>query len=190
MYQKQKLYRWGLPTGLGLVLTLFGVIAIAVPLLATLEISWLLAVLFVVSGIIQLIHTFRFDPMRSRVGRFLLAALSIVAGVLILGNPISGAFAITLVMAFYFLVASVGRAALAFELRKSTRSKGWMIASSIISLFFGIYLIATLSTSSLVIPGLFLGVDLIFYGVTLVTLGVGLKKEGVIVELEWPKKSA
>ena len=185
----QTSYQWGLPSLLGVLLVLLGGIAIGVPLLATLEISWLMGAVFIVSGIAQMIHTFNFDPNRSRVGRFLLAGLSLVAGFLVLRNPVTGAFAITLVMAFYFLSASVGRIAIAFELGSGS-GRGWLVLSSAVSLFLGIYLISTLSTSSLVIPGLFLGVDLIMYGITFIALGLGLKRLGVIVESEWPTKAA
>jgi len=101
---------------------------------------------------------------------------------------ITGAFAITLVMAFYFLAASAGRGALALEFRGGT-GRGWLAFSAVVSLFLGIYLISTISTSSLTIPGLFLGVDLIIYGITLITLGAGLKKYNVI-ESVWPTKAA
>jgi len=187
MNEKTKV-QWGVPVALGLLLTILGMIAIAVPFLATLEISWLMGALFIVSGFAQLIHVFQFDPNRSRVGRLLLSALSIVAGLLVLRNPITGAFAITLVMAFYFLAASAGRGALALEFRGGT-GRGWLAFSAVVSLFLGIYLISTISTSSLTIPGLFLGVDLIIYGITLITLGAGLKKYNVI-ESVWPTKAA
>ena len=189
MSQNSNRYPWGLPTVLGLLLIVLGGFAIAVPFIATLEISWLMGTLFIISGVTQLFHTFQFDPMRSRVGRLLLAALSVVAGVLVLRNPITGAFAITLVMAFYFLAASVGRAALAFELGRGT-GKGWLAFSSVISLFLGIYLLSTLLVSSLTIPVIFLGVDLIFYGVALITLGVGAKHYGLSAEPSWPSKVA
>jgi uncharacterized membrane protein HdeD (DUF308 family) len=189
MYEKPRRYPWGLPVALGLFLIILGGIAIAAPLLATFELSWLLGVVFIISGITQLIHTFRFDPNRSKVGRLMLAALAIVAGILVLGRPVTGAFAITLVMAFYFLATSFGRAALAFEFRNGT-GKGWLAFSAIVSLFLGVYLLATLSTSSLVIPGLFLGVDLIFFGITLMTIGAGLRSFGVVIEPGWPRKVA
>ena len=177
------------PTLLGLLLLLLGGLAIAVPLLATIEISWFISVLFIVSGIMQLIHTFQFDPMRSKVGRILLAALSIVTGVLVLRNPIASAFVMTFLMAFYFLAAFIGRAALALELNNGN-GKGWLAFSSIVSLFIGIYLMSNLSSNALLIPGLFLGVDLIFYGIAFITVGISGMPFGTSINSIHSRKAA
>jgi uncharacterized membrane protein HdeD (DUF308 family) len=112
-----------------------------------------------------------------------------VAGLLVTRNPIIGASAITLVLAFYFLAASVGRLGIAYESLPGN-GRSWLFLSSAVSLLLGIYLITTLSVSSLVIPGLLLGLDLIIYGITLITLGTALRKNRVVNEPEEPSKAA
>jgi uncharacterized membrane protein HdeD (DUF308 family) len=153
---------------------LLGGISIAVPILATVEISLLLGALFIISGIAQLIHIFKVVPTRNKIYPVFIAGLSLLAGVLVFRSPMTGAVTITLIMAFYFLAASVGRAVLAFEITGGSE-KIWLALSSIVSLFLGGYLIFTLPSSSLLIPGLFLGVDLIFYGITLIALTASLR---------------
>lgn len=91
MNHKVKFFQTKSQTILGLLFLLLGGLAIAVPLLATIEISWLIGVLFIASGITQLFHTFQFDLMQSKVDQILLAALSIVTGALVLLNPIASA---------------------------------------------------------------------------------------------------
>lgn len=168
-----------LPIVLGIVLILLGGISMAAPLMVTIEIAWWMGVLLIVSGVAQVIHIYKHDPMRSRVGRIFLSALSIITGLLVMRDPLTGAYVITLLMAFYFIAAAIARIALAFERRRGA-GKGWLVLSSIISLVLGVYLISTLSTSSMVIPGLFLGVDFIFYGIAFITAGGSIELNSVI----------
>ena len=69
---------------------ILGVIVIGAPILATIGISWLMGLSFVISSVAQLIHAFRFTKLRGWVSRYLLASLSVVAGVITLRNPIAG----------------------------------------------------------------------------------------------------
>ena len=176
--------RWAV--GLGALLIAMGIIAIALPVAATLEAAWLMGVILVVSGIAQLAHSFRFERARSGTFRVLMGGISIVAGILTLRNPIAGALVITIVMAFYLLVVSVGRALLAFEFRQMKGRVG-LVVSAVLALLLGSYLLSTLATSSLIIPGTFLGLDLIVYGVAFIALARGLKNVETKTRFDRPR---
>ena len=168
-------YTWEVPTVMGAFLILFGVIALAAPVATSIGLAWLLGVLFIASGIVQFLHAFRFLNQPGKVSRFLLAALSLAAGIVTVRNPIAGTTGITLVLALYLLVGAMGRGLLAAELRPR-REWGWMFVSSLISLALGVFLIVTLPVGSLVVPGVFFGVDLIFYGAAIIGLGMRLRR--------------
>jgi uncharacterized membrane protein HdeD (DUF308 family) len=181
--------RWGLPVFFGAFLVMLGVVAIAIPIATTVGISWALGLLLVVSGAAQLIQAFRFPSTRGWVSRFLLATISIVAGIIVVRNPIAGAIGMTLALGFYLLVNAVGRGLLALEF-KEISGRGWLVFSSLISFCLGVYVIATFPISSLIVPGTLFGVDLIFYGFSTVTLARGLHKTEIELETQWPRKKA
>ena len=154
---------------IGILLMFLGVLAIAIPVVATVQIAWLLGVVLIVSGIVQLIDGFRLSKERGRGwgSRCLLAGISLIAGIIMIRNPIAGAIGLTFTLAFYLLAGAVGKAVVVFE-HPGVPGRGWLVFSSLVSLFLGIYLLATLPISSLVVPGTILGVDLIFFGISLI----------------------
>lgn len=151
-----------------------GVAVLAAPRMATVEISFLLGFALVLSGIAQIVHAFRFTGSPGSGSRFTLAILSMVAGVLILGNPIAGAAGITLVLICFLLFGSVAKTIFAIE-AKGIHGRRWLIVSSIVSFCLGVYLLVTMRTSSLIVPGIFLGVDLIFFGASLMSFSGSLR---------------
>ncbi len=168
-------YSWEWPIGIGIFLIILGIVALAAPIATSVALAWLVGVLFISSGIAQLIHAFRCARERGTTGRFLLSALSIAAGIVIMRNPFLGTIGITMVLAFYLLVGAVGKWFLASDMRPA---KGWglLFVSSMISLVLGILLIVTLPATSLIVPGIFLGVDFIFYGSSLITFAFIARK--------------
>ena len=165
--------RWSV--AIGILLVIIGIFSISLPIVTTLSISWLLGIGFIASGLAQVIHIFTREKDRGRLSRFLLSALSIIAGVLVLRNLLVGAMAITLSVAFYFLASAVGRGLLLYEWG-SFKGRGWLIFSSAISFFLGVYLILNFPVASIYIPGLFFGVDLVFYGFSLIAFAIAQKK--------------
>src|SRR4051812_37735825 len=102
-------YGWEILLGLGMLLIVFGVIALAAPVVTSLTLSVLLGVVLVASGIAQLIHGVRVPKEPGKVSRFLLAVVSIVAGGLTLRNPVAGAMGVTMAIAFYLLASAAGK---------------------------------------------------------------------------------
>ena len=162
---------------------------IGVSIIATLEIALLLGIALIISGAAQLFHISRFTRAWGWGSRLLLAAISIVAGVVILRNPMVGALAMTLAMASYFLLAAVGRAVLALEASEA-KGRTWLILSALVSFVLGLYLIGTLPVSSLYIPGTLLGIDLIFYGASLTALSANRRDETLSLEPHQTRKVA
>ena len=160
---------------IGIFLVLLGLLAVGLPVVTTLSIAWLLGVGFIASGLAQLFHVFSREGARGRLSHFLLSALSMIAGIVVLRNPLVGAMAITLFVAFYFLASAVGRWLLLYEWG-SFKGRGWLVFSSLISFVLGAYLIVNFPVYSLFIPGLFFGVDIVFYGFSLIAFGFTQKR--------------
>lgn len=169
-------HTWALTALMGVLLMILGAVVIGASTVATIAISWLMGLCLILGGVAQLFHTYRFRGLHSPVIRFLIAAVSVIAGVVILKSPIVGAVGITLALAIYLFFSAVTKAALAFEGNPAT-GRGWLIFSSLVSFFLGVCLFTTFPLTSWVIPGTLLGVDLIFYGLS-ITVMAGRVRRG------------
>ena len=175
MAVQERPFDWEGLIGVGTLFSILGVFALVAPVITSLGLAWLIGAIFLASGIALLVHAFRYLRDPGKVTRFMLAGLAIAAGLTIMRNPVAGSVAFTAVIAVYLLVSSVGRAVMAFEIRPD-KGWGWLLLSSGISFVLGFYLIAAFPTASLMVPGVFFGVDLILFGGSLVSLALGLKR--------------
>lgn len=162
----RKVYQGFWPVFYGITLVILGLVVMAAAGSFTIGIAWLMGIAFVFSGLVQVVHAFQLLHTRGRAGRFLLAALSLIGGVIMLRNPLVGAEGITLLLTFYLLFGGIAKGFMDYELGK-TYGRSWLICSSVVSVLLGGWLIATLPVSSLFIPGTLLGVDLFFQGFSL-----------------------
>jgi uncharacterized membrane protein HdeD (DUF308 family) len=69
----------------------------------------------------------------------------------------------------------MGKWLFASELRPA-KGWGWLFASALVSLTLGVLLIVSFPASSLIVPGIFFGIDLIFYGSSCVGTAFTLRK--------------
>src|SRR5215831_14868113 len=167
--------------GLGIFLVVLGIVAVgaavATTLISVIMLGWILLAgsigLAVVSFLI------------GRWGGFLLtlaaAALSAIAGITLLENPLIGAAAITLIIATILIVAGIYRSIASIAMRYP--NWGWSLANGIITLVLGAILLRHLPTASLYFLGLLIGIDLIFHGISWIGFGAGVHRVASRVEL-------
>jgi uncharacterized membrane protein HdeD (DUF308 family) len=82
---------------------------------------------------------------------------------------VTGAESLTVVLTLYFLASGIGKGLLSQEARH-VASSGWLLLSALASLLMAFFLIATFPASSLWVPGIFFGLDLMLYGLALIAL--------------------
>lgn len=146
-----------------------GVLAIILPVIATLAATLLFGALLTVSGVVECIAAIRSRGAGRIALRLFMGLIAVAAGLVLLFEPLSGAVALTLLLSAYFVAAGLFRMFLAWALRESG-SWGWMLASGLLSLALGVLILSGLPGSALWILGLLIGVDLIFYGATLIAI--------------------
>lgn len=168
-------YSWEWAIGLGVLMLIFGIVAVAAPFSASIGLAWLIGALLLATGVAQLVHAIRFARAPGRVSNFTFAILSLVAGALVFRNPIVGAAGVTAVIAFYLLVGGISKSMLSADLYPL---KGWgtLLISSLLSIALGVILLVTFPTTSLFVPGMFFGIDLLFLGGSTIGFALSLRK--------------
>lgn len=153
----------------GVVLILLGLGAILVPGIATLAIEILVGWLLVASGIFGLISVFQAGSASPGFWWNLLTAiLFLLAGGVLLWNPIAGALTLTIVLAAYMLATGFTKIVMAFNYRSAIpQAWGWVLFSAIVDIALGLIIVAGLPGSAIWVIGLLVGINLLFTGVAL-----------------------
>lgn len=160
--------RWVLYLLAGVSL-LTGVLAILLPLMGTLAAVVAVGVSLLVAGILGTLAAFRERGGWQMASALALALLSLVAGVLMLAQPLVGVFALTTLFIAWLLVGG-GYRLWAGLAGKGRRGAGWMVASGVLALALAVLLWAGLPENAVWVPGLVFGLDLVFWGALLFVL--------------------
>ena len=165
---------WGWLFGLGIVLVVLGVLAIALPAIATLAVGIFIGWLLVIGGVVQLAHAFGERRWRGFLLHFLGGLLYLVVGGLILTDPFRGALALTILLAAFLVVEGIFQVLLALRIRPF-RNWGWVLASGLITLLLGILIFAGWPSTALWVIGLLVGIHLLTSGIALIMLGLAAR---------------
>ena len=146
-----------------------GVVALAMPLVASLAANTVVAAMLLASGAVGLVTSFRKRDGGAIAIAFALSALAVATGVLMLLAPLAGVTALSLLIVAYFLAS--GAARIWYGLRHGEmRGRGWLIAAGALSVVLALMLWVGLPGAALWLPGVLLAIDLIVYGVLMISL--------------------
>ena len=119
----------------GIVLVVLGILAILVPMAASIAVTIILGWLFLVSGVVGLVTTFWARHAPGFWWALVSAVLAIAAGIVLLLWPVSGVVSLTLLLIVFFVIEGVASIMYAFEHKKDLSSRWvWMLVSGIIDL--------------------------------------------------------
>jgi len=161
----------------GILLVILGVLAIALPLLASIAITLFLGWMFLISGIAGLILTFWARQMPGFWWSIVSALLSLAAGILLVGWPGQGVISLTLVLGVFFVMEGVASIMYALEHRKELSGRwGWMVAAGILDLIISAMIITGLPGSAAWAIGLLVGINLVFGVATLIGMAAAARR--------------
>ena len=163
----------------GIVLVVFGAIAIVLPGIAALAVTVLLGWLFLFSGILGLVTTIWMRQLPGFWWSLLSALLAIITGVALLAWPFGGVLSLTLVLAVFFVIEGVASIMYALDHRREFTGRwGWMVASGVIDLLLAaLILVGFPGTASWAI-GLLVGINMLMGGVALMAMALHARTSG------------
>ena len=98
---------WRLLLFQGVVMVILGVLAVAVPAAATVVVEIYVGWLFLISVVVGLVVVFSAGSLPAFLWSLVTAALSVVAGILLIGRPAEGVVSLTLVLTAFFIAEGV-----------------------------------------------------------------------------------
>jgi uncharacterized membrane protein HdeD (DUF308 family) len=153
----------------GVVMIILGLAAIMLPGVASLATSIMVGWLLVAGGILGLISDFQAGTKAPGFWwNLLTAALYLIAGVVLLVNPIAAVLTLTIVLAAYMLATGFSKVLMAFHY-KNVIPKAWLwvLFSALVDIALGIIIVAGLPGTAIWVIGLLVGINLLFTGVAL-----------------------
>jgi uncharacterized membrane protein HdeD (DUF308 family) len=155
----------------GIILVILGILAIFIPVLATIGFTIFLGWIFVISGIAGLITTFGARQAPGFWWSLLSAILGIAAGIVLLIWPLTGAVSLTFVLIAFFIIEGVLSIMYALEhKRELTGQWGWMLFSGIIDLILAGIIFAGLPGTAFWALGLLVGINMLFGGASMIAI--------------------
>lgn len=166
--------------GLGLGLTVLGLLAIGASVATTAVSIAFVGGLLIVGGLAQVVHAFSASRWSGVVLSLLAGVLYVVVGGFLLARPLESAVMLTLLLAAFFMVGGLFRILAVPVLQ--VPDGGWVLASGIVSFLLGAAIWAQWPVSGLWVIGAYVGVEMVVYGVSLLMLGVALRRVDRAVE--------
>ena len=159
----------------GLVMIVLGLLAVALPQIATLAVEILIGWLFIVGGVFRLMSVLKSRQAPGFWWSLLTAVLAIVVGVLLVAQPLAGVLTLTMVLIILFAVEGIAAIVMAFQQRDHMKSWGWVLVSGIVNLGLAVLVwIGWPETASWVI-GLMVGINMMFVGLSLTMTAIAAR---------------
>lgn len=162
---------------LGGILSVFvGLYAISLPLLATVLVVKVIAVIALASGLVLFVSAIFGRARQHRLLDLFSSILRIVLGLLMIKNMIVSVGVLTLFLGWIFVIEGIYGLVLGFKLRGKNPAWIWVLINGIAALVLGGMLIVQFPSSAIWAIGLLFGINCLFSGFSLIMFGSALPK--------------
>jgi uncharacterized membrane protein HdeD (DUF308 family) len=159
---------WKLFLAEGIVMVVLGLLAIAVPEIASLAITLLIGWLFFIGGIFRTVSLLQHRRMPGFAWSLFAALLAIALGLVLLLRPLAGVLTLTIWLITFFVIEGIAAILLAIEHRRHLPSWGWVLLSGLVDLFLAYLIWDGWPSSAGWAIGLLVGINMVFVGVSLI----------------------
>ena len=163
--------KWGWFLALGIALIVAGLVAIAFPLLGTIAVKIMLGWLFLIGGVLMIMHAFQAPGWQGFFWELLVGILYAVAGAYLAFFPLTGLLTLAILLAVMFIIEGVFEVVQAFRVRPH-EGWGFLLLSGIAALAVGVLITLSLPSSAEWALGLLAGINLLFSGWSYVFLAL------------------
>ncbi|MBX3359467.1 MAG: DUF308 domain-containing protein [Phycisphaeraceae bacterium] len=158
----------------GILLVLAGTVAVMVPQATSIASAMFIGWMLIVGGVLGCAASMGLGGGVRIIAGLLLGLVSIVAGFLMVWDPVTAVLGVSLALGIYFLVAGVMRLPMAMHLR-GTGHAGWVLFGAIIDILLGVIVLRRWPIDFWIV-GLLVGFQLIFTGWFWIMAGSWVRK--------------
>ncbi|MBH8572660.1 HdeD family acid-resistance protein [Nostocaceae cyanobacterium CENA369] len=159
---------------IGVLLIIFGIIAIALPTVSTIFAETWFALILISSGFAKLVYATQNRDRGGFVWQLLLSALYIATGAMLFVYPRTGILTLTLLLGSFLLTEGTFELILAFRLRPQ-QNWTWVLGNGVITLILGAMIWFQWPFNAPWILGTLVGVSVLFTGVSRTMLSLNAR---------------
>jgi len=160
---------WRLFLFQGVVMIILGVLAVAVPVAATIAVDIYFGALLLISGIVGLVAMLSAKDIPAFLWSLITAAVSAAAGALLIWKPVEGALSLTMLLTAFFIVEGVFQIVTSVAYRDVIGSSwGWMLASGVADLALAAIILLGWPVTAIWTLCLLVGINLLSSGLAIV----------------------
>jgi len=160
---------------LAILLIILGLLAISLPMAASIGVVRVLSWLVLFDGIAQLVYAFRSKGVGSYLWKLLVAVLYVGAGLYLLFHPLLGLASLTLVLAVFFFVEGVIDV-FTFFFTRAGGGSNWLLLHGVVTLLLGLMIWRRWPFSSFWAIGTLVGISMLITGITRLMMAVEARK--------------
>ena len=157
-------------TVFGIVMIIFGLIAMAAPLMAGASLAMLIGIILLAAGVTRMVWAFKAETFGQGALKFAIGGLTLLAGLVVVARPLFALGTMTLILAAYFIVDGLFEILGAFQL-KPAEGWGFVLFGGIVSLALGLMIWNQFPLSGTWAIGILVGIKLLFAGLMMVMMG-------------------
>jgi uncharacterized membrane protein HdeD (DUF308 family) len=169
---------WKLVLAQGILLMVFGLLAVAMPNIATLAVEIFVGWLFFVAGIFRAVSVWHARQMPGFGWSMLSALLAVLLGLILIARPLAGVLTLTMVLIAFFILEGITAIVIAVQHRDHLTSWGWVLFSGIIDLLLAYLIWAGWPSSADWAIGLLVGINMVFLGLSLLMTALAARLMG------------
>jgi len=140
------------------------------PILVGFSLLWVLGILVAVAGLCRMFWAFQTGSLGKGVLVFAIGGLTLLAGIVLLANPMFASGVLTIVLAIYFMVDGAAEIGAAFGQPRGS-GRGLLLFGGTVSIVLGIMIWRQFPLSGVWAIGVLLGIKLLFGGMIMVATG-------------------
>src|SRR5580693_6033951 len=159
----------------GVLLIVFGMVAMGTPFLAAVAVNALIGWLIVLAGVVHLVLAFRAHGAGSMIWKLLVGVAYLCFGGYVIAHPVLGVVSLTLLLASLFVIEGVLDFVL-FAKMRPMHGASWVLLDGIVSVLLGLLIYMQWPSSSAWAIGTLVGISMIFSGVARVMMSFAVRK--------------
>jgi uncharacterized membrane protein HdeD (DUF308 family) len=159
----------------GVLLIIFGMLAIGSPMLAAVAVNVVVAWLIVLAGVVHLVLAFHAHGAGSIVWKLLIGVAYLCFGGYLLLHPLLGIASLTLALAALFVIEGILNLVLFFKMR-TLHGSTWVLVDGIITILLGLMIYLQWPSSSAWAIGTLVGISMIFSGVARIGVSLAVRR--------------
>ena len=167
---------WMILMVLGVLGVVAGLMALFNPFGASLAATVIAGWSFLILGALQIYEGLRSEGWGGKAWSILMGVVAVFLGVNILGEPLQGMLALTIVVGAMFLASGLFKFIVGWQIQRS-ELKWAVVISGAVSAVLGFMVLSNIPGSAVVTLGVLLGIELLSSGVSMIALAM-VRKSG------------